>query len=100
MERTGQVDGAEEDGLEKALLVKGTYIATPAVPERAFLRVSPFWKEERSRWGRGMVRRGWKSWGWMKQGSIWGRRERRFKALVGPVGKYQRAMFKRLVCSR
>lgn len=96
MERITQVYGDEPQGVEMAMCVKEMYIATPAVPERAGLHPSPFWKEgETVELGTGNGGQRMEPLGLEETMEFMGPEGEPLKAVVGPIGKYQRAVFKR-----
>ena len=95
-DRIMQVYGTDEEAMEKAYLVKNTFVTAPAAPERTRLRVSPFWREgETVEVGTGDGAQRVEELRLDEAEKHMGPEGVPLKALVGPVGKYQRAVFKR-----
>jgi len=96
MDRIVQIYGAEEETVEKALWVKEMYISSPAVPERACLHVNPFLPEEKVKVGmKGDDAQRIEVLGLEEAEEYMGTDGEPLRAVVGPVGKYQRAIFQR-----
>jgi transcription factor C subunit 6 len=97
-DRIIQVYGVENDAVRKAALVRDTWIGMPAVPERSCLAVTPFLKEEEEEirpegWGDSQQKAKMLEF---EDGSEYlGEDGEPLGCVLGPVGKYQRAVFTR-----
>jgi transcription factor C subunit 6 len=96
-DRIIQVYGVENDAVQKAALVRDTWIGMPAVPERLCIAVTPFLDEEDDETSEGCADSQQKTETLeFENGSEYlGAESEPLGCVLGPVGKYQRAVFTR-----